>query len=446
MLTSRTFRVMPFVVAVSLLGAGLLNAASASAVSPSACTIIGTPKADVLRGTSGSDVICGLGGNDTLLGGDGNDTLLGGDGNDKIDAGAGNDIVSGEAGNDSLVGGAGNDTLSGGKGADVISAGAGNDIVSGDDGNDQVNGGDGNDRLSGNIGDDRVSGDSGTDTLWGNAGGDALSGGIGNDALQGGAGPDRLTAGTGTDQCAVDGEDTVTGRCLQDSAGPRLTVDYAPAMVSAGETVTFRWRGVDASGVALTMASIGGPSGWVTTWCGFQTPGTRVSGDDRDGLYTLECVIPANAPSQSGYTIFISGSDNFGNAAPGVSSDFTVTGGSSDTSSPEVRDVQVLGGMEPGSTFTLRSRAIDESGVKYAYAWINYKIYSVVDPATMRLFVDYVSSPELVEGDEYDGVWEQKFSIREDTPAGVYTIWFSIGDTVGNRQYQQTSYTVTVLP
>ncbi len=453
--------------------------APATAATTSSCTITGSARNDVLRGTRGADVICGLGGNDTIYGFGGNDTLLGGAGDDRLDAGDGDDTVNGESGNDTLLGGNGSDSLSGGDGSDTVSGGAGadtaagdagadrvgggdgndtitggdgndtatgengNDTVSGDAGNDTATGGSGDDRLSGGLGDDKAAGDAGNDTLWGNGGSDALAGGTGNDALQGGPGRDTVNTGSGSDQCAADSEDPVAGRCAVDTSAPVISFDSVPEVVAAGTTVSFRWRATDTSGVLSTQASIGSTWGWVTTWgCGFQTVGTRVDGDDRDGVYELQCAVPNDAPSQT-YSLIVSGSDNFSQATWGITREFTVAGGSSDTALPVVTDMTVVGTTERGKTFSVRTRATDETGVAYAYVWVTSGA-RVVDPVTMRYWVDYEEGPQLVEGDTRDGVWEQRFTVREDTPAGDYTMWISLGDTLGNRLYQSTALTITI--
>ena len=452
-----------------LIAAGLVAAmCPVVAVAPASaadavCTITGTARNDVLRGTGGADVICGLGGNDTITGLGGNDVLNGGPGNDRIDGGVGNDTLRGGEGDDALSGGDGNDTLTGGDGNDKVSGNAGddtasgelggdtvmgdagNDTVNGDVGNDSVIGGVGNDKLSGGAGDDRVTGDAGSDVLWGNAGSDTLAGGMGNDALQGGAGRDALNTGTGTDQCAVDSEDPVTGLCQRDSATPALAVQSAPTQVNAGDVARFTWRASDSSGIQSTQASIGGRSGWITSWCGFQIVGTLISGDDRDGVYAFDCAIPANAPSQ-GYSLIISASDNFGNGTDTATVNFNVIGGSSDVSIPDIVAVQIPDSVSNDEVFTIRTRVTDETATAYVYGWVNANVYSVVNIATMKTWVEYVDAPTLISGTVQDGVWEQRFKFRSDSPAGVYTFWFSIGDALGNREYKQTSYTITLRP
>ncbi|MGQ0465128.1 MAG: hypothetical protein ACT4QG_07370 [Sporichthyaceae bacterium] len=74
------------------------------------CTIVGTAKADTLKGTAGNDVICGLGGNDKISGLGGNDVIDGGGGNDALYGGDGNDLLYGGSGKDTFFGEAGTNT------------------------------------------------------------------------------------------------------------------------------------------------------------------------------------------------------------------------------------------------------------------------------------------------------------------------------------------------
>lgn len=410
----------------------------------------GDQGSDTLNGAEGNDTLAGDAASDILTGGDGDDIVTGGADNDRVDGGAGNDTVSGGDGNDTLAGSDGKDTANGGAGDDSVTGGRGDDTLDGDIGNDTVQGADGDDALQGGTGDDRMRGDSGDDVMWGSAGVDSLAGGAGNDALQGGAGKDSLSTGGGSDQCAADAEDPITGRCQTDSTGPTIANVSAPTQVTAGQVARFEWRASDPAGIQSTQASIGGRSGWITNWCGFQVVGTLVSGDDRDGVYSFECAIPADAPSQN-YSIIASASDNFGfgdagSRSAGGSAEFTVIGGSSDISVPAISELQIPGSAEPGKPFTVRWRATDETEVKYAYAWVNYNVYNVVNVTTMKTWVEYTDSPKIIRGDARDGVWEQTFTFHEDSPAGVYTFWFSVSDTLGNRDYQQTPYTITLSP
>ncbi|HEX3612308.1 MAG TPA: hypothetical protein VHU88_11545 [Sporichthyaceae bacterium] len=67
---------------------------------------------DVIHGGGGDDTIDGGSGNDTLYGGSGNDLLIGGAGNDKLYGNAGNDRLYGGSGKNTLSGGGGKNTLS----------------------------------------------------------------------------------------------------------------------------------------------------------------------------------------------------------------------------------------------------------------------------------------------------------------------------------------------
>ena len=144
--------------------------------------------------------------------------------------------------------------------------------------------------------------------------------------------------------------------------------------------------------------------------------------------------------------MIVSASDSFSRGGNTATANFTVVGGANDASVPLLSEVQLPQSVQRGEPFTLRTRVTDETATAYVYAWVNYNIYSVVNSTTMKFWVDYGTGPVRISGDARDGVWEQTFAFLDDAPAGVYTIWFSIGDTLGNRNYKQTAYTVTLRP
>jgi len=104
----------------------------------------------VINGTEAVDTLTGLAGGANLISGlGGNDTLNGQELNDTLDGGIGNDILYGMAGNDTLDGGAGNDKLYGGDGSDILTGGIGNDTLDGGAGADTYgySRGDGSDTI-----------------------------------------------------------------------------------------------------------------------------------------------------------------------------------------------------------------------------------------------------------------------------------------------------------
>jgi len=398
-----------------------------------AATIVSS--AAVINGTSGRDVIVVRGGGAHLVtAGAGEDVICGSEGVDTINGGAGNDKIFANGGKDIVDGGSGNDTIHGGTGADSIDAGVGNDKVFGDAGNDSLTGDKGNDALSGG---------SGADYLFGSAGKDDLSGGAGDDAVQGGPGVDSLSVGSGQNYCANDPLDSIDGVCAVDTQPPVMTSQPGNLEVAAGSTLTVSWTLEDAVGISDTWLKIGGPSGWVTEWCGFGIQGARVSGTAQNGTYSVQCDVPATAVSQQ-YTLFIDANDVFGSGAQSIQMPLTVTGGITDSSAPTPSAVEVsTASVNVGQTFTVSYSAADESGVLGITAWLALNGYSFADN-TGRAYAEMLTYSNLISGDANSGRYEQNFSFNSYAPAGVYTVWISVSDKYGNRNFIQTQTTVTV--
>lgn len=408
-------------IAATIIGAAPLAASStvpgsdsdsmtAPAETQADCTITGTNRSETLVGTSGDDVICGLGGKDTVDGGAGDDTIYGGAGNDRVWGGPGDDEIVGDAGKDLLNGGGGNDSVEGGSGNDV---------------------------LVGKNGDDAVLGDGGNDNL---------SGGNGDDALDGGTGVDGLSSGTGDDTCAIDAADRQLDACTTDVDAPVVSFpDYYILEYQAGTTAVFRWVVEDSSGVAMTWAAIGGPSGWMTEWCGFAVPVELIEGSAVSGTYELRCDIPDNAVNEN-YTLYIGASDVLGNsnAVPGWAAfGFNVYGGSSDNRVPEILDIRLPTTVSAGETFTVEVDTRDESGTALVYSWfVGAPPYYYMDEN--GLFIPADGPAELIAGDPTDGTWRQSLTVSSWAIPGEYRLLLSIRDSVGNRGFDMTEYVITV--
>jgi hypothetical protein len=376
------------------------------------CTITGTARSETLVGTPGDDVICGLGGNDTIYGGEGDDTIYGGAGNDRVWGGTGDDEIDGGTGSDRVWGGTGDD---------------------------EIDGGTGNDTLEGGSGDD---------DLLGDVGKDGLSGGSGDDALSGGSGVDGLRSGSGDDTCARETVDRLIGECTIDFDAPIVSFpDYYILEYQAGATAVFRWVVEDVSGVAMTWAAIGGPSGWMTEWCGFAVPLERVEGNAESGTYELRCDIPDNAVNEN-YTLYIGASDVLGNsnAVPGWAAfGFNVYGGSSDNQVPEVLEIRLPDSVRPNETFTIEVDVRDESGTTVVYAWFRGAApYYYYDENGQ--FISANGIAELVAGDPSEGTWRQSLTVSSWAIPGEYVLLLSVRDTVGNHGFETTEYVVTVQP
>ena len=401
-----------------LIFAGQLLAAPSEAVSVKCQGISATivSSAAVITGTSSRDVI-----------------VVRGYGTHTINSGAGNDLICGSPGADTINSGAGGDTVFGNGGNDIISAGSGNDKVFGVSGNDIITGGAGN---------DVVDGGNGADQLFGSAGEDRLVGGAGNDASQGGVGVDNLLVGAGTNICAEDIADVVVGTCTSDSQAPVMTSPLMNPEVSAGSLLRFDYTIEDSVGIQNTWFKIGGPSGWVTEWCGFVNEGIRISGTPQIGTYSAQCEVPITAVAQE-YTLFIDSSDLFG--SPQSSQiPFTVVGDVTDSSAPTISDVVVEAlSVSVGETFVVSYVGTDESGVEGITAWLALNGYSFADN-TGRGYAELNTYSALVSGDAKSGTYEQEFRFNAYAPVGTYTVWISVRDMYGNRNFLQTQTTVDV--
>ena len=326
-------------------------------------------------------------------------------------------------------------TISGTPRADVLVGTSGNDVICGGGGNDTIRGGGGNDTIFGGAGHDRVSGGAGNDTLRGEAG---------NDSLVGGAGRDSLTSGAGNDSCAVDSADTRLDECRLDSVAPVISLpDVRPLEYQAGQTAVFQWTVTDPSGVESSWASIGGPPGWVTEWCGFAVPGTAVSTTPTATTFELRCPIPVSAPSQT-YTVFLSANDALGNGTTQQTQwDFVVLGGSSDTDTPEITAIRAPQTVTVGTPFSIELDARDETGVAGVYAWLMLTPGGFADPQR-GIYATSPSAAGLISGTAQAGSYSQEVTLAAFAPPGTYAIWLSLRDTPGNRTFIDSGVRVTV--
>ena len=386
---------------------------------------------DTICGTPSVDIINSGNGNDKIISGDGNDTITSGEGNDTVNAGPGNDIVNTGPGDDRVNAGAGIDRVTSGTGNDTVAGDAGNDTLSGQDGIDSISGGPGNDSLTGGAGNDRLSGQDGADTLKGDAG---------DDTLQGGSSPDVLAPGAGSDVCAKDNGDSIVGNCTIDANGPTTSDVNATSRIVAGSTVTFIWTVRDLGGVDLAWVKIGGPSGWVTSWCGFVIEGSRIDSSSAGQTFMAKCAVPAEAVNTT-YTAFFSAVDVFGQYSPESTANFEVFGGVADSAAPVVKNLSVSSNSTAGQSITISWDAEDESGVEGIIAWAAYNGYSFASNEG-RIYADYALGT-LVSGNPSNGKYEQSMTLNPWAPVGTYTIWISARDKFGNKAFFSTGTTFT---
>ena len=263
--------------------------------------------------------------------------------------------------------------------------------------------------------------------------------------------PIVVDPGNGSKACITeptDTADTAGGLCVSDSTGVTIgditgvTISDITVRTSidAGDRMTVTWRAAAANGITNTEMRIGGPSGWVTSWCDFVVSATLIGGTSVDGLYEASCAVPDSAVNGS-YTLFITAQDRIGNGAPWDSStqrDFIVNGGSLDSTAPLATDVEATA---DGGEVTVRWRVSDQSGVQGQSAWLALNVYSFA--SVEGPYFTY-NAATLVQGDAFDGTYEQRIERRSISPNGVYTVWLTVIDTLGNKSFAQTATTVVL--
>ena len=227
----------------------------------------------------------------------------------------------------------------------------------------------------------------------------------------------------------------------------QITNVRVPAEVRAGTTLVIRFRMADTSGYQAPVAFIGGPSGWVSNWCGFGVAATRVGGNQSDGEYEISCLVPTSAPS-AGYIVQIGCECTFPESSGepwSVRYPFDLVGGSSDSSAPEILKSAIVeaGAIRSGGTFSARTLATDESGIAYVVAWVDGPNGRITNdagqPWAAEMGLDRISREPGANGTE---VFTQTITLRADATPGRYRLWFSVGDSIGNRA---ALYDVTLI-
>lgn len=226
----------------------------------------------------------------------------------------------------------------------------------------------------------------------------------------------------------------------------QITNVRVPAEVRAGTPLVIRFRMTDPSGYQAPVAFVGGTSGWVSSWCGFGVAAVRVSGDQRDGEYEISCLVPSNAPS-AGYLVSIGCECIFPDVSVDalfVTYDFNVVGGSSDVRVPVIMSSRItwFGEIAAGGTFSVSTYATDESGIAYVVAWVegpNGRITNDAgNPWASDMGLDTITRTGVVDGEWF----VQTITLRDDAAPGRYRLWFSVGDSIGNRE---ALYGVTLI-
>lgn len=221
---------------------------------------------------------------------------------------------------------------------------------------------------------------------------------------------------------------------------PSITVVAAPASVSPGETLVVRWLVEAEAGLGWygdvdgmqpgTWAKLGGPGGWVS-WCGFPLRTIVESSSAGYGTFSISCRIPDVVPNGS-YTLFLEGFDGAAVYAAEQRVTFEVVGGSVDGAAPRISEVSVDSPAVPGADVAISWRATDETGVASVIPWAFGPNGRVTDESG-ALWLGFAAGT-LVSGTDRDGRYSVSLPLIAAAVDGTYTIWFSVLDTVGNRE------------
>jgi hypothetical protein len=220
--------------------------------------------------------------------------------------------------------------------------------------------------------------------------------------------------------------------------------------VNAGETATFEWVVDDESPIQSWLA-IGGSTGWVTWWCGLEPYATAVSQVSPAGTpltsttFRVNCSIPTNVVNGE-YTVELNAVDVFGNYATPQQIVLMVNSGSNDTTPPEFSQLRASASVvDRTDDLTISWRVDDETGISGTGVWLAYNGYGIA--TSQGPYHAYTPSSEGVVTRTERGVsvqYTQKIRWNAHATAGIYTVWMSVRDTLGNRDFVKTDVTVTL--
>ena len=214
--------------------------------------------------------------------------------------------------------------------------------------------------------------------------------------------------------------------------GPVISDIAVPAIVKAGSSLTFRWRAADPDLVSATGVRVGWASG-IFSSCGFGELATLESGTTRDGEWSYTCWIPSNAVSTF-YSVSIWASDMLGISSDISYTTFVVEGGNDDSSAPLYTNVSVENNVSPGGTVVINWTLADPSGIEGAVMWVAGPT-GFYNSASEKSYANYATFEITRDCNAAGDTCELTQSVQIDptSPAGVYTLWVSATDKLGNK-------------
>jgi len=169
----------------------------------------------------------------------------------------------------------------------------------------------------------------------------------------------------------------------------------------------------------------------------------RISGDAHDGTYQGTITIPEGARSGQWSVSIGNLRDVLGNLSYGKDLPFIVTNGTDepDLSGPVVSWDPLTPSIVDASagpvTLTSRLRVSDPSGVDPSFRLTSFSYGGGPD-------IDF-TVPELISGDQYDGVYEATITIDSTEPGGRRIAYLpEVFDLAGNNGYQSSSQLVQI--
>ena len=218
-----------------------------------------------------------------------------------------------------------------------------------------------------------------------------------------------------------------------DQQGPRIQDVSFPTNVRAGSWVTFRWRVADPDLVSATGVRIGWVNG-IYSSCGFGDVGSLESGNSRDGKWSYACWIPSNAVSTV-YSVSIWASDMLGHNSDLSNTTFYVEGGNDDASPPMYSNVRVENDVSPGGTVVINWSLADPSGIEGAVMWVAGPTGGFTNLVTGKTYANYATLEITRDCNATEDICELRQSVQIDptSPVGVYTLWVSATDKLGNK-------------
>jgi hypothetical protein len=163
-------------------------------------------------------------------------------------------------------------------------------------------------------------------------------------------------------------------------------------------------------------------------------------------LFRVECRVPTNAANGE-YTVGFSAVDVFNNSAAQRLM-LIVENGITDTDAPVLSEVTATRSMSDANIFLVSFRVDDATGIETVYPFLAYQGDQLRNN-NGEMFSRGITSVVNAIPVQNDGTaWQNQHIMMMNpaafAPAGTYTVWISVRDTLGNTDFIKTDVTVEV--